>query len=62
LKEEFADRVDQFRGLFVGQHNRTLIQAAKAEEVQEEAPQEEQGEKIVDELISVSEVEEKPPP
>jgi hypothetical protein len=30
--------------------------------VQEEAPQEEQGEKIVDELISVSEVEEKPPP
>ena len=62
LKEEFADRVDQFRGLFVGQHNRTLIQASKVEDVQEEAPKEEEGEKIEDELISVSEVEEKPPP
>jgi|ETNmetMinimDraft_30_1059905.scaffolds.fasta_scaffold66724_1 radial spoke head protein 9 len=62
LKEEFADRVDQFRGLFVGQHNRTLIQASKVEEVAEEVPQDQEGEKIVDELISVSEVEEKPPP
>ena len=65
VKAEFADRVDEFRSLFTGQHDHVLIKAPIADENAEADPDAEpldEGEKIEDELISESEKEVKPPP
>lgn len=63
VKTEYKNEVDKFRGMFVGQPDKILIQA-KAEEAQEDAPapEEDAEEKVEDPLVSESSVEVKPPP
>ena len=64
VKTEYCNDVDQFRGMFIGQPDKILIEA-KQEEQKDDAGDEAGGddaEKVDDPLVSESSVEVKPPP